>query len=377
MVYDYAIIGAGAAGLQLALAMSKEDFFSDKKILILEADSKNTNDRTWCFWEKGASDYDNIITHKWDRALFYGGNESLDLNLGKYTYKMLRALDFYQYAKKEIAQHDCFDWKTETVNEISEKDVVQIKAENIYHADHVFDSRLTIDKKVLSSSTGVMQHFVGWEIETKASAFDTSAFTMMDYRLKWPESTSFTYVLPYEQNKALVEFTFFSNHDIQQDEYEDMIKEYISSILEIREYEVIASEKGVIPMVNYAFHQHNTERITKIGTAGGWVKASSGYSFKNAGNKCAKIIRNIKSGKRVSQNLFDKKYAVYDSTFLKVLQDENSLGEELFTIMYGKNNIETVLAFLDEETSFAQELKLMNTFPKAKFGKAMASILMK
>ncbi|MFK7809417.1 MAG: lycopene cyclase family protein, partial [Saprospiraceae bacterium] len=51
--YDYAIIGAGCAGIHLALAMMKDSFFADKQILVLEKEAKNTNDRTWCFWEEG------------------------------------------------------------------------------------------------------------------------------------------------------------------------------------------------------------------------------------------------------------------------------------------------------------------------------------
>ena len=52
-VYDYVIIGAGAAGLHIALAMCDESWFADKKILILDRDNKNNNDKTWCYWEKG------------------------------------------------------------------------------------------------------------------------------------------------------------------------------------------------------------------------------------------------------------------------------------------------------------------------------------
>jgi lycopene beta-cyclase len=51
-IYDYIIVGAGAAGLMLANAMALDPFFSDKRILILDKDPKEANDRTWCFWEK-------------------------------------------------------------------------------------------------------------------------------------------------------------------------------------------------------------------------------------------------------------------------------------------------------------------------------------
>ena len=50
--YDYIIAGAGCAGLSLAVHMIHSGKFSDKKILIVDKDDKQKNDRTWCFWEK-------------------------------------------------------------------------------------------------------------------------------------------------------------------------------------------------------------------------------------------------------------------------------------------------------------------------------------
>ena len=49
--FDYIIAGAGAAGLTLAyLLMEYED--REKSILIIDKDSKSTNDRTWSFKRK-------------------------------------------------------------------------------------------------------------------------------------------------------------------------------------------------------------------------------------------------------------------------------------------------------------------------------------
>ncbi|MBL0053736.1 MAG: hypothetical protein IPP29_20670 [Bacteroidetes bacterium] len=64
-IYDYAIVGAGAAGLHLALAMIDDNYFATKKILIVEKESKNINDRTWCFWENENGLWDKIITKSW------------------------------------------------------------------------------------------------------------------------------------------------------------------------------------------------------------------------------------------------------------------------------------------------------------------------
>jgi len=60
--YHYGIIGAGLAGLQLALAFSKDPFFKHKKIVLIDPSPKTINDKTWCFWEKGRSIYFKTTT---------------------------------------------------------------------------------------------------------------------------------------------------------------------------------------------------------------------------------------------------------------------------------------------------------------------------
>ena len=50
-------------------------------------------------------------------------------------------------------------------------------------------------------------------------------------------------------------------------------------------------------MTTYPFYKGSTKNITKIGTAGGWVKPSTGYSFKNCEKYSLRILDNIKERK--------------------------------------------------------------------------------
>ena len=101
-IFDFAIVGAGAAGLQLALAMKDDSFFQKKRILIIEKSLKNDNDKTWCFWERGIGRYDSIVTHSWDTANFESKKGRVRLDLRPYRYKMLRSLDFYDFSRKAL-----------------------------------------------------------------------------------------------------------------------------------------------------------------------------------------------------------------------------------------------------------------------------------
>ena len=163
IAYDYAIIGAGAAGLQLALAITKDPFFGDKKILLLDKSEKSFNDKTWCFWEKGSGLWDDIIHHSWHKGSLITASINKNLDLGPYQYKMLRSIDFYEYCKKELDGFTNLHWKRDDIREVFGDDPVVINGlEQSYMAQHVFDSR--IDKDYYTSRDNflrIFQHFKG------------------------------------------------------------------------------------------------------------------------------------------------------------------------------------------------------------------------
>jgi len=375
--YDYIIIGTGIAGFQLALEFSKDSFFSSKRIALIDKSHKTINNKTLSFWEKGEGKWDSIVTKSWSEASIYTRNKNLSLKLNPYNYKTIRAIDFYNKIKIELSNLTNFTFITEEVLSIENKTILKVKTkQNSYKAKHVFDSRIPEEYYLKSNNyTKIKQHFKGWVIKTDSPVFDTNKFTMMDYRLKDGEQTTFTYVLPFSENKALIEFTYFTKNIVEQSTYDQFIKNYISDHLKIKNYEIIETETGIIPMTNFPFEKYSEKNITKIGTAGGWVKGSTGYSFKHTEKKVASIIFNIKNGLDHSKFLFIKKYKFYDKIFLKVLNDENGKGEWIFEQLYSKNSIDTILKFLDEETSVLEELKIMKSLFSFAFIKAFFKTL--
>lgn len=376
-VYDFAIIGAGAAGLQLALAMCEDDFFSKKKILILEKDDKDTNDRTWCFWETGAGKWDSILKHTWKSGLVFTPNQEIGLEMGEYSYKMLRGLDFYNYAKEKLHTALNFHWQKDEVKELTEGKVMNIKGlAGSYLAKQVFDSRIPDNFfKAEDNYSRILQHFKGWFIKTEEDVFNENRFTLMDFRLSTGGDTSFAYVLPFSKRTALVEITFFTPRLEEQEVYLKRLKEYIEKIIKPGKYTIEEEEYGVIPMSDYPFQRHHTGKITKIGTAGSWVKPSSGYSFKNAERYSQQLITNLKNGKDPSTGIPAKKWRFYDTLFLDILQKRNDLGVQLFSSMYRKNDASQIFRFLDEETNFAEDIKIMSSFNPRPFIRALLKVM--
>lgn len=369
--YDYIIIGGGLSGLQLAHAFLSDAYFNDKRIAIVEPQEKSQNDKTWSYWEKGPGLWDNVVYKSWTRAKVYGQQNQIDFELGAYTYKSIRSIDFYAEIIPKLKSNPKFDWIQAEALSVTEKKLVEVETtQGILSARHVFDSRIPTEFSQDKKSIKLLQHFKGWVIKTKESVFNAEEFVMMDYRLVHEDSTSFTYVLPFDEHTALVEYTFFSPSKVPKSVYLDNIKTYIASVLNIEDYEVVEKEYGVIPMTNYPFWQHNSSRLTKIGTAGGWVKASSGYSFKNTQNKIKIILDNIKGNRKVDEGLFERKYQFYDAVFLNVLYNENEYGPRLFEDFYKRNTAEDALQFLDEQSTISQDLRIIWSLRSFKFVKA-------
>jgi len=368
--FNYIIIGGGLAGLQLALQLSRDRFFEQKTVAIIDSSLKTENDKTWCFWEKGKGQWDSIITKSWDKSRFISSENNIKLNLDPYKYKMLRSLDFYNAAKSELSKLENFHFIEDEIERIDKASMFALGKKGAYGAIHIFDSRISSKYSEEHKYTKIFQHFKGWVIETEKPQFDPSEFTMMDFRLKYKETTSFTYVLPITPTKALVEFTFFTATVMEEKVYDEFLENYIKNILKINNFKITETEKGVIPMTDFPFQKQSSPKITKIGTGGSWVKGSTGYSFKHTEKKVAQIIENLKAGKDLSHGLLNWRYRLYDAIFLDVLDQKNEMGEMIFSNFYSKNSVEEIFEYLDEETSISEELKIMRSLYHPQFIKS-------
>ena len=322
--YDYIIIGGGLSGLQLAYALSNDTYFETKRIAVIEPSSKLENDKTWSFWEKGAGKWDDIVHKSWSTSKIYGRKTDIPFTISPYTYKSIRSIDFYTQVLLKLKNSPNVTWINDKVINLTEAEKVSVETVNSkYIARHVFDSRLPSEFKENMTSVNLLQHFKGVVVKVDTPIFNAEEFVMMDYRIVHEDTCSFTYILPFDEYTALVEYTFFSPESVEEEVYDEKIVQYLKTILNIDDYEIIEEERGVIPMSTYTFWNHNSKDITKIGTAGGWVKASSGYSFKNTENKIEKIITNLKAGKPIVSGLYSKKFQFYDAVFLNVLFHNN------------------------------------------------------
>lgn len=371
--FDYIIAGAGCAGLSLLVRMLSNKTLADKKILLIDRDVKNQNDRTWCFWEKGSGFFEPIVHRSWQSLEFHSESSSRQLDISPYKYKMIRSVDFYEHCSKIINGHGNIQVVTGGIESMSNHadGVAVIVDEHQYIGRFCFNSTLNGIDIGETKHLLIRQHFKGWVIRTNQKAFNPGKATLMDFRVSQSDGTSFFYVLPLSEDSALVEFTLFTKELIASGRYDENLRQYISDRITKQGYEVLEEEYGVIPMTNYPFRLRD-RNIFNIGTAGGQTKGSTGYTFQFIQKHSERIVRSLASkgypplGSRSSNSRF----TLYDAVLLRVLSEGKLSGSEVFTKIFSKGNPISVLRFLDNESNFIEELAIMNRLPKGIFGVA-------
>ncbi|WP_426483490.1 lycopene cyclase family protein [Flavobacterium sp. 2] len=376
--FDYIFTGTGLASLMTVYKMVLSGKFSDKSILLLDKDSKKTNDRTWSFWEKEESIWNSIISKKWDSALFANENFKRDLELKPYSYNKINGLDFYNFVFEKISNQPNITFLNEKVTDINELEthVFVGTEENRYTCNYLFNGIYT--KAFAESQTKypvLQQHFLGWFVKTEIEIFNPEQATFMDFSVEQKGNTRFMYVLPISKTEALVEYTLFSEKLLPKEAYENEIQIYLEK-LGINQFEILEKEQGSIPMTSYPFWKKNTKRVLNIGTAGGWTKASTGYTFKNSDKKSSQLVEFLQNESLKMKDFHKKsRFWFYDLLLLDILYRHNELGSSIFSSLFKKGNPALIFKFLDEETSLIEDFKVILKCPKIPFIKSLFRVI--
>ena len=377
--YDYIFTGTGLSALMTVYKMAQSGQFKDKTILLLDENAKKTNDRTWCFWTKKKGIWNNIISKTWDSALFANQDFQRNLDLIPYQYHMVKGLDFYTQVFDVISKEENIHFLNQKVTDIEESEtiiMVQTETES-FSCSKLFNSIYTKSKMDIQTDYPVLQqHFIGWFIKSEQAIFNSEQATFMDFSVEQKGNTRFMYVLPTSKTEALVEYTLFSHTLLTKEEYEIEIKNYIQK-LGISHYEIIEKEQGSIPMTCYPFWKLNTKNVINIGSAGGWTKASTGYTFKNSDKKSSELVAFLQRETNFTKFHKRNKFWFYDLLLLDILDRKNELGSSIFSSMFKKGNPTLIFKFLDEETSLFEDIQVILKCPKVPFIQALFHAIFK
>jgi lycopene beta-cyclase len=414
--YDLVFLGGGCATLSLLTRLIESGACADKLFLIIDPSDKKSNDRTWCFWEKGSGYFEKLVHHEWGALDFKQAEFSAGLDMGGYRYKMIRGIDFYEYCLRvlhasgqvDFLQDEITDWGGEIPDSSGENTSVAGGFHGIENGKttdsqgEIPDScgemlfltgkktgKFGVKTHLLFNSippelgkkqpgvVNLLQHFKGVVVESNQFNFDPNRATLMDFRVSQTEGTTFIYVLPLSKNRALVEYTLFTASLLTPEQYNQGIANYITAFLGVGDYNIVEEEFGIIPMTTQQFPWYLNGAFN-IGTAGGQTKGSSGYTFQFIQKRSAQLATLLQNSSDWSQlkSTLEKlpsdapRFQFYDRVLLQVLAAKYCPGDKVFATLFEKNLAHRVFQFLDNETNLLQELQIISSLPTWPFLKA-------
>ena len=355
--------------------MMNQPFFAGKKILLVDHDAKQNNDRTWCFWEKGQGYFEELVHHSWPSIWIRHAEHEMKIAIDPYRYKMIRGIDFYEKIMSQVQQHPNVDFLLADIQAVqhTRRGAVLETSAGHFNGNIVFNSALREELLPAKNEFHLLQHFKGWIINTEEPVFDPLAATLMDFRIDQSPGTSFVYTMPFSSTRALIEYTLFTEKLLQPAEYDAALALYIRDNLQIDHYTIEEQEFGIIPMTNHRFEKKKGN-IFNIGTAGGVTKGSSGYTFRFIQKEADAICHQLASGSDLTGLSTASRFNFYDSVLLKILAERTLPGADIFARLFRRNNASIVFRFLDNESTFSEEVPLLLSLPIAPFARAAVSL---
>jgi len=388
-IYDYIFTGAGASAGLILLEMHRHDMLRNKKILLIDPESKTTNDKTYCFWAEPAepviSDLKALIEYSWIKT---GNSPSEIQSLSPLQYCQISSISLYR-AVEALAVSYKFDRHFGTASVISSTDNIPCveAGHKTFNGSLIFDSRPPRFLAADSGQSHLWQSFSGWRVQLTDADFDTSVFRMMDFNIPQDGNTQFVYLLPYTDKEALVEVTRFGQEPITQEEAEQHLDNYIRH--EFGGYKILATETGCIPMSNTSIESDLKDGVIPLGARNYHIKPSTGYAFKTmfyqAKDIVGSIIENSKNSDPQFAGKFAKKYtktkppvnrfAFFDALLLWILLHKPHWGKPIFETLFRKIEVKHILRFLEEKSNLWQEVQIFARLPWVPFLTALQVLL--
>lgn len=368
--FEIIIVGAGLSGVTLAWEMLNCKELRNKQILLLDKYYKEQTPRTWCFWEKGQSSFDDIITKQWRTAELITDSAHFKADMRPYAYKMLRSERFFDRAFSVIDRCPNITVKRAEVRELIDNDteVVVVTPDEVFSADLVFDSRLPQSLIEKYGGPLLYQQFSGRFVKTSSPVFDETNIRLMDFRMMQDKKVAFCYLLPFSSTEALVEYTIFTDELHSSTMLKNGIDDYIMQHFNNFTMHTTGEEYGIIPMGNFS-SEKKSKNIIPIGIAGGCSKASSGYTFSFVRLHTMHIINSLILEKIPEPYSFfiPRRFSFYDNVLLRVLKKHPDKGSEIFFRLFKKNRIEAVIRFLHNQSTIREELSIFLSLPTLPF----------
>jgi len=398
--YDYIIAGAGAAGLSLLHYLMDAPNLATKSILVIDRSFNKTNDRTWCFWNKETSAFEDLVHHSWSTISIHAEGFNKELPTAPFSYKMIQGIDFYNAILSKAKSKSNIHFREATILGIEVFDAAnKNKGASVRWeggaamGDYVFSSLLPFQMNQLATAAAysnsldssmdsknkapfLWQHFKGRVVQFETPVFNKSIAKLMDFNVPQQEATAFMYQLPLNEREALVEYTVFSENVLEILEYDKVLDAYLATAFPGSVYKIAHEEIGAIPMTQIELASTQAPIYT-IGALGAAIKASTGYAFQFIQEQCKNIVTQLEKGLPIQTKVHTTRHQFYDAVLLDILFHHKMEGAEIFKRIFAKNQAATVFKFLSNTSTIMEDIKIMRSLPTHIFLPAAIKVLLR
>jgi len=377
--YDYIFVGTGASAALLLLQLEHRRLLADKKVLLIDRDIQSPAEKTFCFW---AESQENIVTsiqpllaHSWSI-----------LQLPDGRLQSLEPLEYYQLNSssllaevRTLAQKYGWPWMEAQVERIySDDQGGRIRCgEETFVATWVFDSRTPQYLPKTAGEIHLFQSFIGWTVRFEQALSQPAAMRLMDFDVPQQGHTQFMYVLPFDEHTALVELTRFGSSLVEPAATEEILDAYIQQ--HFGHYTRLSDESGCIPMSNGRIDRALQKGVIPLGARNYNIKPSTGYAFKNMFQQAVGIAELLANEPTVAAPLNQleqgpkkNRFGFYDGLLLHILENKPELGKPIFEQLFRLTPAKDVFRFLEEKSSWREDIRLFSRLPWLPFLQALA-----
>jgi lycopene beta-cyclase len=171
--------------------------------------------------------------------------------------------------------------------------------------------------------------------------------------------------LPFNEQNALVEMTFFTEEAFPEEQYKALLNQYLERHYPGTKFQITKQEVGQIPMTNFRFAGKESDNLLHIGTSAGMTKPSTGFTFMRILRDSEEIVRQVASGAPSIKKYRGSatRFHFYDTLLLGILSRKPQLLKKLMYQLFRTQPFRKVLMFLDERTHVAQEATIFARLP--------------
>ena len=349
------VIGAGAAGLAVVESLAALEH--PPAILLLEARDEVASDRTWSSWFSRAEAERLELDVTWPRWSVHDASRDVIRSAPDVVYGCIgsrRRADVVLGRLEGIPEFTVrFGSPVRHVRATS-KGLQVIGDHGVVDTDLVLDARPRELPPQRPTDVSLEQRFRGWEIRSERPVFDPSVARLMDFRVSKAGAVHFVYVLPFDRHRALVEDTWFVPPDAAAIDHEAQLRPYLAEHLDLVDFEILRTEAGVLPMTTRVAPAPTTPGHLAIGVAGGWMRPSTGYSFRTAVRRGDALALAFADGRAEEwKHRWPRIVSSLDRVFLRFLRDRPDLAADAFVRLFARADARQLVRFLEGQPDAA------------------------